>query len=100
MRRISPKRQATIGEYRAFQLTVFQERGERCEAQLPSICATLGDQLHHIVKRSQGGPRSLISRENVLIVCMYCHSWIENNPAKAKALGLSRSRDWLQDKLH
>jgi len=98
VRRISPKRQATIGEYRAFQLTVFQERGDRCEAQLPSICATRGDQLHHIVKRSQGGP--LIARENVLIVCMYCHAWIENNPAKAKILGLSRSRNWLDDGLH
>jgi hypothetical protein len=31
---------------------------------------------------------------------MYCHAWIENNPAKAKALGLSRSRNWLEDKVH
>ena len=96
MRRV--KRTATIGEYRAFSRSIFEERGNRCEAQLPFTCATRGDQLHHIVKRSQGG--ALMSRTTVLIVCMYCHDWIEKNPAKAKVLGLSKPRDWLEDKLH
>jgi 5-methylcytosine-specific restriction endonuclease McrA len=98
MRKVSIKRMASIAEYRAFQTTVFDERGNDCQAALECICAGRGDQLHHIVKRSQGG--ALMARENVLIVCMYCHDWIERNPTQAKVLGLSRSRDWLEDKLH
>jgi hypothetical protein len=38
---------------------------------------------HHVIKRSTGGTNT-----DTVYLCPQCHYFIENNPAKAKELGL------------
>jgi hypothetical protein len=45
--------------------------------------------IHHILSRSQGGP--LLDEANVLVVCRWCHIWIEEHPLEAIARGFKRS---------
>lgn len=43
---------------------------------------------HELLKRSQGG--SITDMENIILLCDYHNGWIENEPAKAYAWGLTR----------
>jgi len=47
-----------------------------CEARTPR-CVGGVDHLHHKILRSQGGKHTV---ENLLAVCMPCHTFIHNNP--------------------
>lgn len=58
-----------------------------CEAGLKG-CGVKSSEVHH--KRGRG--KNLSKVETFLAVCSSCHSLIENNPAFAKANGLSLSR--------
>lgn len=60
----------------------------RCEAVAPP-CDGRADQIHHILRRSQGGQGTF---ENGLAVCTSCHNFIHANPA------ISRTNGWLAEK--
>lgn len=59
-----------------------------CEAHLPSICTKISIEIHH----SKG--RGIYQNDTTtwVAICRACHNFVENNPEKAKELGLSKSR--------
>lgn len=49
--------------------------------------------VHHIRKRSQGGSSS---RDNLVVLCVACNLWVEDNPREAWETGLvARAGDTL-----
>jgi len=66
--------------------------GGWCEAGVSDDCTRHGTELHHIVRRSQGGTND---DENLRLLCHQCHSWTHRNVAAAYQLGLLR-RSWEQ----
>lgn len=56
-----------------------------CEAAVSPNCSARGTHVHHRRMRSQGGRNDL---DNLLDVCLWCHSWIHANPAKSYEFGL------------
>lgn len=97
---ISAKRAAVADERRAFVQRVLGER--TCEA-----CMVLGqhgyatphrrlhaaDDVHELVRRSQGSPivpSQGLRDEDVLAVCRWSHGWIGDHPTEAVRLGLAR----------
>lgn len=52
-------------------------------------CYLLADHVHHILPRSAGGTDDL---GNLAALCWSHHRWVHDNPAKARELGLLRSR--------
>lgn len=41
--------------------------------------------LHHVIRRSQGGPDT---PENLVTLCAVCHDWVHGHPAQARLRGL------------
>lgn len=66
----------------------FMEKHLHCQARL-SMCTFRATQVHH--KRGRIGD-NLLDQKTWLAVCASCHKFIEENPAKAKDLGLSENR--------
>lgn len=64
---------------------------DRCRGQCERCGGWVGlePELHHKVKRSQGGPHT---EANLAALCHECHSWAEANPAAAVAEGVSVQR--------
>lgn len=60
------------------------ERGDACELRTP-VCTGRQQGLHHLRKASQGG-RTV--EGNVLLSCNACNTWCEDNPARARTMGL------------
>ena len=52
-------------------------------------CSYEATTVHH--KKGREGDL-LIASEHFMALCMPCHRWVEDNPAKAKELGYSLSR--------
>jgi len=52
-------------------------------------CDGLSVDLHEPLTRARGG--SFLDVDNTVAVCRSCHTWIHDNPAAAKAVGLLRS---------
>lgn len=62
-----------------------------CQARIDGVCTGRNEHAHHRRLRSQLGPTSF---ENLLAVCLKCHTWIHAHPADAHALGfILRSGD-------
>lgn len=78
-----------VRQYAKWRVEELNRRGWRCEARIADRCDHKASQLHHILSRSQGG--ALMEAENVMGVCLYCHTWIEHHPREAKAKGWKRS---------
>lgn len=86
--RVGRRRQAGM---RAAKAAVLERSGGRCEAMFSPDCRLVGECLHHIVRRSQGGDESL---SNILHCCNSCHTGrygIHSRPAEAMRMGLLRS---------
>jgi 5-methylcytosine-specific restriction endonuclease McrA len=88
MRRVSKARLKQHREYLDWKLDLMQRRF-RCEARVEDYCTGYASDLHHILSRSQGG--ALMEEDNVMVVCRWCHEWIERHPNEAKDLGFKRS---------
>jgi hypothetical protein len=67
----------------------FLEKHSMCQAHIPGICTQMSTDIHH--KCGRVGDL-LLDIQYWLAACRSCHTWIENNPAKAKELGFSVSR--------
>lgn len=73
-------------EFQAAKPLVRERSRGRCEAAASPNCSGQGGHVHHRRLRSQGGTNEL---DNLLDVCVWCHSFIHGNPA------LSYERGWL-----
>lgn len=68
--------------------------GHRCRASIARVCDPLGHgfdglDVHHLWRRSQGGPDE---DWNLLTVCRPCHATIHANPSWSIEVGLLRRR--------
>lgn len=72
-------------EFQSVKPQVRERSGGLCEARVSPRCSGRGTHVHHRQLRSQGGTNDV---ENLLDVCVSCHSFIHANPAKSYALGL------------
>lgn len=68
---------------------VFARDLWRCQARIVGECIGEAQHAHHVLPRSRGGPDTL---ENLVSLCMPCHTWTHAHPDEATALGLLRSR--------
>lgn len=96
LRPVSKRRAAQRDERAALVERVLRRDGT-CMARVvgaPGACfgPLVG---HEIVKRSQMRDAHLVE-SNVIAVCSFHNTWIEDNPPEAKRLGLWRSR-WEAD---
>lgn len=73
----------------ALRERVLRRDGNRCVAKalIPEISCLGTLQVHHVWRRSQGGPDE---EDNLKSVCASHHEWIHRNVQKAKALDLIR----------
>ena len=67
----------------------FMKNHPLCQARIPG-CNIKATDIHH--KKGRVGKLFLDDSE-FLAVCRMCHTWIENNPAEAKLLDFSKSRE-------
>lgn len=87
MRKLSLKRQKQNREYLKIRKQYLLDQ-PYCQAIITG-CEMNANQIHH----QKGRIGELLNNtDHFLAVCENCHRWIENNPIKAKELGLSISR--------
>lgn len=87
MRQISKKQSANLRIYKKVR-EIYLNDNPNCEAKLQG-CSYEATEIHH----KKGRVGNLLQDDfYFLAVCRCCHVWIEENPVKAKELGLSLSR--------
>lgn len=84
---MSVKRMAQQRLYRKIVKEMLEE-DPRCEIKAPG-CTGRAEGLQHKVKRSS---KNLLDRKGLLRSCNHCNLWIEQNPLKAIAMGVSESK--------
>jgi HNH endonuclease len=99
---LSMKRKAYEEQLRNVAVQVVTRHEGKCEAILAGAkfidgqpfnkdltmvaCHNRGTHIHHRKYRSRGGTNA---PDNLINVCLDCHSWIHANPERSNALGLS-----------
>lgn len=64
---------------------VLVRAGGYCEARIEGVCVGTPDHLHHVRRRSQGGPDTVA---NLKCLCDRCHEWTHQHPHNAVEMGL------------
>ena len=82
----SSKRIKLDAEYSKLRIA-YMYHNEMCQAHLPN-CTNVATDVHH----KSGRGINYLDISTWMAVCRTCHSWIELNPLKAKALGHSTDR--------
>jgi hypothetical protein len=89
LRTRSKKAEAIAPARREFVLDYLTEH-PTCEIRWDENCYQRAIEVHEPLTRARGG--SILSEENALAVCRYCHSQAHNYPAEATERGFLRSR--------
>jgi hypothetical protein len=88
LRKFSKRRSAQVYQYNK-RVKVWKVENPYCRAKIVGVCTNNTEDCHH----QKGKIELLLLDEDFwLPVCRCCHTWIENNPNRAKDLGLSLSR--------
>lgn len=80
IRKVSARRQAEAKHYSKLRLQFLADK-PTCQ-----VCLTRKATDVHHVKGRYGG--NYLNVTTWLAVCRHCHTYIHNNPAKARAMGL------------
>lgn len=79
LKRTQMKRRSSSGVPKSVAQVVKDRAAGRCEAGTPK-CVGRVDHLHHRLLRSQGGKHT---EDNLLAVCMPCHTFIHHHPQRS-----------------
>jgi len=71
----------------AYEIVALRDRDCRGRTLVPDLACLGRLDPHHLVRRSQGGSDQ---PENLVLLCRAHHSWVHENPAAARSLGLLR----------
>lgn len=84
----SKKRQREMKERAKVRHVVLSRDGFTCQAKalLPHVPCFGGLEAHHWIKASAGGP---YQPDNLLTLCQRHNQWVEDEPLKARELGLA-----------
>lgn len=66
---------------------LLRRSGGKCEARFAAGCMGEGNQVHHVLRRSQGGKNTLA---DTVWICGFCHRDIHGFPKAAMDAGLLR----------
>jgi hypothetical protein len=84
---VSRKRQAKNAERKRLMLERFGPQEEwRCLLADPQCFGAVNG--HELLKRSRGG--SITDMDNVVLLCNYHNTWVEDYPEEANKMGLSK----------
>lgn len=72
-------------EFERMRPLVRKRSGGLCEGRIKSVCRGKASHVHHRKIRSQQGDNSL---ENLLHLCMPCHTWVHQFPTVSYKLGM------------
>ena len=89
LRAVSAKRRKVMRSRQEISKRLWDERGPWCQMSTP-VCTGLAQGLHEIVGRAQGG--SEVDDRNLLLAANSCNTWAEDNPARAREMGLKCPR--------
>jgi len=91
VRKISKKKAKVLVYRRKLKKQLIKERGDRCELRCSPDCYGEAHGLHEPEKQC-GRPYTVGDTREVLLSCNPCNGWVENNPNKAKSMGLAVSK--------
>ncbi len=83
--RVGKKRQRDNDELADARPVLLERSRGRCEVRWSNLCTGVGNQAHHIVRRSAGGTNDPAS---LLWTCYFCHALIHDNPEEARSRGV------------
>ena len=81
---VSKRHRAYLAEYKQARDEVKNRANLRCEIRVWDICEGRVHQIHHKLRRSQGGTNDL---DNLLAACNSCHQYAHDHPVEAYAKG-------------
>lgn len=84
-RKVSPRKRRADRELSILRRQLIVERGDICQVQISPHCRHRAEGTHHLKKRSALGKHD---RENLLLSCDPCNSFVEDYPKTARAAGL------------
>ena len=70
-------------EYAELRVEIMDRSMGRCDRKAP-CCWGMGSDVHHVVRRSQGGSDD---PANLKWLCRPCHQWIHDHVAESKREG-------------
>lgn len=86
LRRVGKRTLLDLGELKNAKVELLMRSQGRCEGKgFSDLCTGYGTEMHHIVRRSQGGSND---PTNLAFLCAFCHRAVHANPAKALVEGL------------
>jgi hypothetical protein len=85
--KVSKKRAVINQEYAKISRPIWV--GKPCAARTP-VCTGRAQGIHH--PEGKETTEKLLDPDNMMACCNPCNSWIEANDAKAREMGLKRSR--------
>lgn len=80
----SKRHRAYLAEYKQARDEVKNRASLRCEIRVWDICEGRVHQIHHRLRRSQGGSNDV---DNLLAACNSCHAYCHDNPTESYAKG-------------
>ena len=90
MNAVSAKRRAELREYTAWRKG-YLARNPNCALRWSERCRGRAEEIHHVIKRSQGAPLIPKDEADVAGVCRPCHTKVDEEPAEAKRRGFVRA---------
>lgn len=93
LRRVSAKQRERQSQLKAAEPRVFERDNNECRVRISAHCTGRAEVLHHIRKRSSGWPVAVLDHDdNLLSSCWACNLAVEDFPALARELGVSKPR--------